>query len=41
MYVNNITEYGKPVVRFEYKGPGSLYDNGFVIDYIEFIPVED
>lgn len=39
-YVNNITEYGKVNIRFEYKGPGtSIPNNGFVIDVIEFIPV--
>jgi hypothetical protein len=39
-YVNNITEYGKAVIRFEYKGPGTLIpNNGLAIDLIEFIPV--
>lgn len=39
-YVDNITEYGSPSIRFEYKGPSiSILNNGLVIDYIEFIPV--
>lgn len=38
MYVDNIQEYGRPKVRFEYKAPGSVPSNGFVIDYVEFIP---
>ena len=38
-YVDNITDYGKPSIRFEYKGPGSAPNNGLVIDAIEFIPV--
>lgn len=41
MWVENITEYGKPKIRVEYKAPGSVLSNGLVIDYIEFIPVEE
>ncbi|MBA4409659.1 MAG: hypothetical protein C0397_09580 [Odoribacter sp.] len=37
-WVENITEYGRPSIRFEYKGPGSAPNNGLVIDAIEFIP---
>lgn len=37
-WVENITEYGKPKIRFEYKGPASVPGNGLVIDAIEFIP---
>jgi hypothetical protein len=38
-WVNNITEYGKAIIRFEYKGPGtSVPNNGLAIDVIEFIP---
>jgi len=38
-YVNNITDYGRPTIRFDYKGPGtSVPNNGLVIDVIEFIP---
>jgi hypothetical protein len=40
MYVDNITEYGPAAIRFEYKGPGTNTSNGFVLDYIEFRPVE-
>lgn len=38
-WVDNITEYGKAKIRFEYKGPStSVPNNGLVIDAIEFIP---
>jgi hypothetical protein len=38
-WVDNIVDYGKPTIRFEYKGPGtSVPNNGLVIDDIEFIP---
>jgi len=37
-YIDNITEYGRPNIRFDYKGPGSAPGNGLVIDLIEFIP---
>lgn len=37
-WVENITKYGRPNIRFEYKGPGSAPGNGLVIDAIEFIP---
>jgi hypothetical protein len=37
-WVENITEYGRPTIRFDYKGPGSAPNNGLVIDAIEFIP---
>jgi hypothetical protein len=38
-YVDNIIDYGKPKVRFEYKGPGTVANNGLVIDALYFIPV--
>lgn len=38
-YVDHITDYGRPTIRFEYKGPGNAPNNGLVIDVIEFIPV--
>ena len=38
MWVDNIPEYGRAKIRFEYKSPGFITDNGFIIDYIEFIP---
>ena len=41
MWVNSITEYGKPRIRFEYRGSGNVLYNGLVIDYIEFVPTED
>jgi len=37
-WVENITSYGRPNIRFEYKGPGNAPSNGLVIDAIEFIP---
>jgi len=40
MYVENIAEYGPAKIRFEYKEPGRVSNNGFVLDYIEFIPIE-
>lgn len=40
-YCTNITDYGRPVIRFEYKGPGtSVPNNGLVIDKIDFTPAE-
>lgn len=41
MYVDNIPEYSRPKIRFEYKAPGFAPSNGLVIDYVEFIPVEE
>jgi hypothetical protein len=38
MYVDNIVEYGQAKIKFEYAGPSTVPTNGFVIDYIEFIP---
>jgi hypothetical protein len=38
MYVDNIEEYSRPRIRFEYKAPGFVPSNGLVIDYVEFIP---
>jgi hypothetical protein len=35
----DILDYGKPVIRFEYKGPGNSSRNGFALDVINFIPV--
>jgi hypothetical protein len=40
MYVENVIDYGTAVIRFEYKGPGTLSSNGFVFDYIEFRPAD-
>ena len=41
MWVDNLTEYGSVKIRFEYKGPSFVQNNGFVLDYIEFIPAEE
>jgi uncharacterized surface protein with fasciclin (FAS1) repeats len=38
-WVNNITEIGKAKIRFEYTAPGMVANNGFMIDYIQFIPI--
>ena len=38
MWVENIHEYKGAKIRFEYKGPGFVFDNGFLIDYVAFIP---
>lgn len=38
-YVTNLKGYGKPNIRFEYKGPGSVAGNGLFIDALYFIPV--
>lgn len=40
-YVDNITEFDKPKVRFEYKGPGQVPSQGLVIDYVDFLPVQN
>lgn len=37
-WVENIGEYGRADVRFEYKGPANVPSNGLVIDYIEYLP---
>lgn len=39
-WVENITEYGPAKIRIEYKGPGNVLNNGFVLDYIEFVTEE-
>jgi hypothetical protein len=37
-WVNNLTNYGRATVRIEYKGPANVLSNGFIMDYMEFIP---
>jgi len=37
-WVENLQEYGKAKIRFEYQEPGFVPLNGLVIDYIEFVP---
>lgn len=41
-WVDNITDYGRPSIRFEYKGPSSIsvIKSGLVIDVIKFLPVK-
>ncbi len=41
MWVNSIVEYGRPKIKIVYKGPGFVLSNGLVMDYVEFIPVEE
>lgn len=41
MYVDNITEFSKAKIKFEYKGPGNAPSNGLVIDYIDFVPADE
>ena len=38
MKVDNIAEYSRAKIRFEYKSPGSVLNNGLVIDYVDFVP---
>jgi hypothetical protein len=40
MYVD-VQEFGRPSIRFEYKGPGQAPSHGLVIDFIDFVPVEN
>ena len=40
-YVENLQEYNKARIRFEYKGPSDVSMNGLVIDYVEFFPVNE
>jgi hypothetical protein len=38
-WVENISEYGKARIKFEYVGPSTMVvTNGLAIDYIEFVP---
>ena len=39
LLVDNIEEYSPAKIRFEYKAPGLVSNNGLVIDYIDFVPV--
>lgn len=41
MWVDNITEYGSAKIRFEYKGPSTMLNNGLVIDYVDFVPASN
>lgn len=38
-FIENKLEYGNTRIRFEYKDPGEVLSNGFVMDYIEFFPI--
>jgi len=38
-FIENKLEYGNTRIRFEYKDPGGVLNNGFVMDYIEFFPI--
>jgi len=39
-WIENLQEYGKAKLRFEYKGPSTVSTNGIVLDYIDFIPMK-
>ncbi len=39
-WVENIAEYGKAEVRFEYKGPGLSRSQGLILDYLECVTEE-
>lgn len=39
-FVENLTEYGRATIKIDYKGAGFVPNNGLVIDYIEFKPVD-
>lgn len=34
-------EYGQTKIRFDYRGPGKVSNNGLVLDYIEFVPFDE
>ncbi len=38
MWVDNISEYDRAKIKFRYKAPGFVPNNGLVIDYIDFVP---
>jgi hypothetical protein len=40
-WIENIHEYSKAKIRFEYKSPGFTPQNGFVLDYVSFIPADN
>jgi uncharacterized surface protein with fasciclin (FAS1) repeats len=39
-FIENKLEYGQTRIKFVYKEPGRVQNNGLVIDYLEFVPVE-
>jgi hypothetical protein len=39
-WVDNIIEYGRANIRFEYKGPSDTKKNGIFIDYVGYYPEE-
>ena len=40
-WIENKLAYGQTQIRFEYRGPGEVSNNGLVIDYIEFFPFDE
>ncbi len=40
-WVDNITQFGDVVVRFEYMGSGEYQVNGFFVDYLSLIPSQN
>ena len=39
-WIDNLQEYGKARIRFEYRGPSTVSTNGIALDYIEFVPYD-
>jgi hypothetical protein len=39
-FIENKLDYGKTKIEFVYKEPGRVQNNGLVIDYIDFEPIE-
>ena len=37
-WVDNITDYGKAKIRFDYRGPTNISYSGLFIDYVELVP---
>jgi uncharacterized surface protein with fasciclin (FAS1) repeats len=40
-WVDKKNEYGNTKVKFVYREPGNVQNNGLVIDYIDFVPFDD
>ncbi len=40
-FIENKLDYGQTRIKFVYREPGLVQNNGLVIDYIEFVPVEE
>jgi hypothetical protein len=40
-WIENKLAYGQTKIRFDYRGPAGVVNNGLVIDYIEFFPFDE